>query len=75
MMLNKELIRYQDKLYYVFNKVRESHIKSDKINDLKELWGCNVVLRQNANTDNSILIFLNEIEEAVIIEETKDDSK
>lgn len=69
MSLCKELIRYQDKLYLVYDKVKESHIKPEKINDLKLLWECDIVLKQKNPVGEVYLLFLNEIQEAEIIED------
>lgn len=70
MSLCKELIKYQDKLYLLFDKVKESHIKPEKINDLKLLWECDIVLKQKNPVGEIYLLFLNEIQEAEIIEES-----
>jgi hypothetical protein len=70
MSLCKELIKYQDKLYLLYDKVKESHIKPEKINDLKLLWECDIVLKQKNPVGDIYLLFLNEIQEAEIIEES-----
>ena len=70
MSFYKELIRHQDKLYLLFDKVKESHIKPEKINDLKLLWECDIVLKQKNPVGEIYLLFLNEIQEAEIIEES-----
>jgi hypothetical protein len=67
-MLNKELIHYNDKLYWVYRKVKQSQIKEDHINDVKDMWLCDLVLR-NKNQDETQLIFVREIEEAVIVKD------
>jgi len=65
-MLNKELFKYQDKLYYVFKKLRQSQVKEGYINDVKERWNCDLVVRSRQQNDDT-LIFLIEIEEATIV--------
>jgi hypothetical protein len=70
MSLCKELIKHQDKLYLLYDKVKESHIKPEKINDLKLLWECDIVLKQKNPVGDVYLLFLNEIQEADIIEES-----
>jgi hypothetical protein len=65
-MLNKELLKYQDKLYYVFKKLRQSQVKEGYVNDVKEWWNCDVVVRSRQQNDDT-LIFLREIEEATIV--------
>lgn len=67
-MLNKELIHYNDKLYWVYRKVKQSHIKENHINDVKDMWLCDLVLRSK-NQDETQLIFVREIEEAKIVKD------
>jgi hypothetical protein len=74
MSLCKELVNYQDKLYLLYDKVKESHIKPEKINDLKLLWECDIVLKQKNPINEVYLLFLNEIKEVEIIEESVEDS-
>lgn len=66
-MLNKELIQYQDKLYWVYRKVKQSNVKSEYVSDLKEFWLCDMVVK-NRNTDDADLLFLREISESIIVE-------
>jgi len=71
-MFCKELIEFQDKLYYVYRRYKESGIVEGKISDVKEFWNCDIVIKEKmGNTD--ILLFLIEIPEVEIIEtsETK----
>jgi hypothetical protein len=65
-MLNKELVNYQDKLYWVYRRIKHSQVKEGSVNDLKEFWYCDMVVR-NRNQQNDILLFLREIEEAKIV--------
>ncbi len=65
-MLNKELLKYQDKLYYVFKRLRQSQVKEGYVNDVKEWWNCDVVVRSRQQNDDT-LIFLREIEEVTIV--------
>lgn len=65
-MLNKELLKYQDKLYYVFKKLKQSQVKEGYINDVKEWWNCDVVVKSRQQNDDT-LIFLREIEDAIIV--------
>jgi hypothetical protein len=65
-MLNKELVNYQDKLYWVYRRIKHSQVKEGSVNDLKEFWYCDVVVR-NRNQQDDILLFLREIEEAKIV--------
>jgi hypothetical protein len=67
-MLNKELIHYNDKLYWVYRKVKQTQIKENHINDVKDMWMCDLVLRSK-HQDETQLIFVREIEEAVIVKD------
>ena len=65
-MLNKELVNYQDKLYWVYRKVKNSQVKEGSITDLKNFWMCDMVVRNIINNDDTLL-FMREIEEAEIV--------
>jgi len=64
-MLSKELVKYQDKLYWIYRKVKASVIKEGYVNDLKEFWNCDVAVR-NRNQNDDIILFLREIPEAIL---------
>lgn len=63
-LLNKELVNYQDKLYWVYRKVKSTSIKEGHANDVKEFWLCDLVVK---NKNDDFLLFLREIPEAKII--------
>ena len=65
-MINKELINYQDKLYWVYRKVKQSQVKQELITELRDFWMCDLVVRDR-NSDDFRLIFLREISDVVII--------
>lgn len=65
-MLNKELVQYQDKLYWVYRKVKHSQVKEGSLSDLKDFWMCDVAVR-NKNQNDDLLLFLREIEDAKIV--------
>jgi hypothetical protein len=65
-MFCKEIITFKDKLYLVQRKFKESSIKSDRINEIKELLNSSIVLKQR-NGDVDYLFFLDEIPEAEIV--------
>ena len=67
-MLNKELVQYQDKIYWIYRKVRQSQIKEGYVSDVKEFWHCDMVVRSRHNNDD-LLLFLREIEEAKIVKD------
>ncbi len=66
-MINKELINYQDKLYWVYRRVKQSQVKQERITDLRDFWMCDLFVRDR-NSDDSKLIFLREITDAVIVD-------
>lgn len=65
-MLNKELVNYQNKLYWVYRKVKSSQVKEGGVTDLKEFWMCDVAVR-NKNQNDDLMLFLREIEEVKIV--------
>ena len=62
-MLPREFVKYQDKLYWVYRKHKQTSIKEGYVNDLKEFWNCDVVVRNKMNNDD-ILLFLRLVEDA-----------
>lgn len=64
--MNKELINYHDKLYWVYRKVNQTNIKQEFISDIKQYWLCDLVVRDR-NSENPNLLFLREISDAVIV--------
>jgi hypothetical protein len=65
-MLNKELVNYQNKLFYIYKKLKQDRIKEGHVNDLRDFWSCDVVVRSRINNDDTLL-FLREIEEATYV--------
>jgi hypothetical protein len=65
-MVPREFVNYQDKLYWVYRKVKHHQVKEGSINDLKEFWMCDMVVR-NKNQNDDTLLFMREIEEATIV--------
>ena len=68
-MLNRELVKYQDKLFWIYRKVKESHIVEGKVQEVKEFWMCDIVLKQKTSSNDEVLIFLREIPEAQIVKD------
>ena len=65
-MLPREYVNYQDKLYWIYRKVKHHQVKEGSVNDLKEFWMCDMVVR-NKNQNDDTLLFMREIEEATIV--------
>ena len=68
-MFPKEFVNYQDKLYWIYRKVKQSQIKEGSVTDLKDFWLCDVVVKSR-NQNDELLLFLREIEDALITETT-----
>jgi len=64
MLLNKELVNINNKLYYIYRKVSKYSIKDQFLNDVKEYWDCPMVVKHNQNQD--LLLFLREIPDVEI---------
>jgi len=67
---NLEIVNYQDKLYYIYRKYPKNGIKDGFINDVKELWHCDIVLKKKNEQDDETLMFLVEISDANIVEDS-----
>ena len=65
-MLPREYVNYEDKLYWVYRKVNQSQVKEGSVSDLKDFWMCDIVIR-NKNHTTYTLLFMREIEEAIIV--------
>lgn len=66
-ILNKELVKYQDKLFWIYRKANASSVKSEHIQDVKEFWLCDIVLKQKTPQGSEVLLFLREIPEAEVV--------
>jgi len=65
-MLPREYVNYDNKLYWVYRKVNQSQVKEGSVSNLKDFWMCDMVIR-NKNQTNDTLLFMREIEEAIIV--------
>lgn len=65
-MIPRELVQYQNKLYYIYRKLKQSQIREGYTNDIREFWMCDVVVKSKQNNDDTLL-FLREIEEVEVI--------
>ncbi len=63
-MKRKEFIRYNDKLYLIVEIYPEQKVKSDKIQQLRELLECDIVLRKDG-----LLLYCEQIQEAEVVSE------
>jgi hypothetical protein len=67
-MFPKEFVNYQNRLFWVYRKIEQSKVKMEYINELKEFWGCDTVLKQKTPQSSEVLLFLREIPEAIVID-------
>ena len=65
-MINHQLVNYNGTLYFLKRHFNELLIKPDRIQELRELLKCDIVLKKDGR-----LWFCEMIPEAEIIEETK----
>ena len=65
-MIPKEFVNYQNNLYWVYKKISQNKIKEGYVNDVKEFWNCDVVVKhKDMNSDN--LLFLRLVEDVEIV--------
>lgn len=64
-MIPREFVNYQDKLYWVYRKVRQSQIKEGSVSDLKDFWLCDIVIKSRNNQDETLL-FMRECSDVII---------
>lgn len=67
-MLNKELVTYQNKLFYIYKKLKQDRIKDGYLNEVKDFWKCDIVVKSRINNDDTLL-FLREIPEAEVVKQ------
>jgi hypothetical protein len=65
-MIPKDLVTYQDKLYWTYRKVNQGQVIEERIQDLKEFWYCDIVLKQKTS-QGEVLLFLREISDVEVI--------
>jgi hypothetical protein len=66
-MYPKEFVNYQDRLYWIYRKVKQDRIKEGFIQNIKEFWRCDLVVKHRFNEDD-ILLFLREITDLEILD-------
>jgi hypothetical protein len=67
-MLNKELVNYQNKLFYIYKKLKQDRLKEGYINEVKDFWKCDLIVKSRINNDDTLL-FLREIPDAEIVKD------
>jgi len=66
-ILGKETVNYQDKLYYIYRRIRVTQLKTEYVSELKEFWLCDIVIRGRYQNEDDSFLFLREISDAVVI--------
>jgi hypothetical protein len=66
-MCPKEYVNYQNKLYWVYRRVKQDRIKEGFVQNIKQYWDCDVVVKHKFNEDD-VLLFLIEIPELEILD-------
>lgn len=64
--LNRELVKYQDKLFWVYRKLKQEQVREHLIQDIRQYWGCDLVLKQKT-PQGEVFLFIVEIPEVEII--------
>jgi len=65
-MLKKDLINYQDKLYWIYRRLKQSSVREENVQIIKDFWYCDLVLKFKNNEDDSLL-FLREITDVEVL--------
>jgi hypothetical protein len=65
-MLKKDLINYQDKLYWIYRRLKQSSVREENVQIIKDFWSCDLVLKFKNNEDDSLL-FLREITDVEVL--------
>ncbi len=66
-MWPKEFVNYQNKLYWIYRKVKQERIKEGFVQDIKNYWNCDIVIKHRFN-DSDVLLFLREITDLEILD-------
>lgn len=66
-MINHELIKYNNKLFFLYRKFKTHHVKSDKIHDLMYLLECNLVLKKTTEQNVEYLYYLKEVPDLEVL--------
>ncbi len=61
-----EYINYQNKLFYIYRKIKVSQIKEEIIHEMKNYWLCDSVLKYS-NHDENFFLFLREVSDLEIM--------
>lgn len=65
----KELLTYQDKLFYIYRIVKTEDINHEDVLDLKHFWLCDTVIKGKYHGEIDSYLFLKEISEVTMDED------
>ena len=65
-MIKNEFVKFNDNLYLIIQKYHEDKVRIDKVQELKDVLGCDIVLK-----NNNVLYYCNLIPELEIINENE----
>lgn len=66
MLFNRETVKYQDKLYWVYRKLKQDQFKERFVQEIREYWGCDLVLKQKT-PQGEVFLFIVEIPDLEIV--------
>lgn len=65
----KELITYQEKLFYIYRIVKTEDINHEDVLDLKHFWLCDTVIKGKYQGTIDSFLFLKEISDVIMDED------
>lgn len=60
------MINYHNKLYLIYRKLKSDQIQEKYVQDIKQYWLCDMVVRHN-NQNGQYFLFLREIPEVELV--------
>jgi hypothetical protein len=62
-----EFVNYDNKLYTVYRKLKDGRVKEEHFNEIREFWGCDLVLKSKVQDGTTTILFLREITDATLV--------
>jgi len=67
-MINHELIKYNNKLFFLYRKFKINQVKSEKVHELMTLLECNLVLKKTTEQNVEYLYYLKEVPDLEVLD-------
>lgn len=67
MTITTEFINYNNKLYTVYRTLKQGRVKDEYLNDIKEMWHCDLVVKSKTE-DNVKVLFCREVKDAELVD-------